>query len=120
MIVDDGEQIRAVYRNLLMLSNDFALAGTATDGVEAIDMALVTKPDLVLLDVLMPVMTGIEALPRLREVSPTSKIVFLTVMYGWEAEDARTDLHELGADDVIPKTLSPTKVLDRLRTLMQS
>lgn len=122
LIVDDGDEIRALYRNLLALTNDFVVAGTATNGYEAIDMAKVVQPDLVLLDVLMPDLDGIKAFPQIRLVAPAAKVVFLTVMYGWDDEDVaavtHADLRELGADDVISKALSPSKVLARLRKVM--
>lgn len=80
LIVDDEPDMRTLLREHLAGFPGFEVCGEATNGAEAIDQALANQPDLVLLDVLMPVMGGVVALPLIREAAPNAKVVFLTVL----------------------------------------
>src|SRR5262249_61384963 len=62
----------------LLRSHGFELAGIASDGEEAIAAAAETQPDVILLDLLMPGLDGLSALPRLREAAPGCEVVVLT------------------------------------------
>ncbi|HEY7380924.1 MAG TPA: response regulator transcription factor [Gaiella sp.] len=77
LIVDDHPLTLEALASLLR-QHGFDVVGQATDGEEAITMAAELKPDLVLLDLTMPGMDGITALPRVREAAPTSEVVVLT------------------------------------------
>ena len=77
LVVDDHPLTREALVSLL-LAHGFELAGAAADGAEAITLARDTQPDLVLLDLSMPGMDGLTALPRLREAAPGCEVVVLT------------------------------------------
>ena len=80
VLADDRAELRAVMRLALELSGDFQVVGEACDGSEAIRVVRQHQPDLVLLDVLMPEMSGLQALPHIASVAPNSKVVILTAV----------------------------------------
>lgn len=86
LVVDDHPDIRELLRLILGRSDEFHVVGFGRNGVEAVELAEANQPDLVLLDVLMPVMTGITALPLIRQKAPAAKVVFLTVLDRWLIE----------------------------------
>jgi DNA-binding NarL/FixJ family response regulator len=78
LVVDDQELVRDGIASLLGIQPGITVVGTAADGKEAIDQVLTTRPDVVLLDVRMPVMDGVEAVAVLRRRAPASRVVMLT------------------------------------------
>jgi len=77
LIVDDHPLTREALASLLT-ANDFEVVAQAAGGAEAIELAAALRPDLVVLDLTMPDMSGLEALPRLRDAVPRAEIVVLT------------------------------------------
>ncbi|MEJ2852875.1 MULTISPECIES: response regulator transcription factor [unclassified Saccharothrix] len=78
LVVDDQRLIRDSIASLLDIQDGIAVVGTAGDGREAVDVAVSLTPDVVLMDVRMPVMDGIEALGELRARLPSCRVVMLT------------------------------------------
>jgi two-component system, NarL family, response regulator NreC len=78
ILADDHPVVRQGIRILLEREN-FEIVGEAVNGIEAIRLAEKYQPDIVVLDMAMPVMNGITAVPQIREVSPRSKVVLLTM-----------------------------------------
>ena len=78
LIVDDLAAVRRGIRSLLR-EHSFQVCGEAGDGREAIEKTAELRPDIILMDIGMPVMNGVTAALRIRGVSPATKIVFLTV-----------------------------------------
>jgi two-component system response regulator NreC len=78
ILADDHPVVRQGIRILLEREN-FEIVGEAVNGIEAIRLAEKHQPDIVVLDMAMPVMNGITAVPQIREVSPRSKVVLLTM-----------------------------------------
>ncbi len=78
LIVDDEPPVRDLLRHALNLEGGFTVVAEAGDGREGIDLARLHQPDLVLLDLLMPGMGGLEAVGHLARVAPTAKVVVLT------------------------------------------
>ena len=78
LIVDDHTLVRAGIRSLLALVSDIEVVGEASDGKEALSKVSDLKPDVVLMDLAMPVMGGLEATRRLRRDSPGIKVLALT------------------------------------------
>ena len=78
LIVDDFKEWRLRLRSFLELIPGFRVVAEAADGLQAVEKAAQWHPDIVLLDIGMPNLNGIEAAPRIRRVSPQSRIIFLT------------------------------------------
>ena len=78
LIVDDNDDIRRLLRTKLSRSNVYDIVGEAADGQEAIEQARELKPDVVLLDLAMPVMDGLQALPQIRTEVPGARVIVLS------------------------------------------
>ncbi len=114
LIADDHTLFRESLRNLLE-ANGLEVVAEAKNGREAIDLARRFTPDVVLLDLSMPELSGLEAIPRLAEASPTSKIVVLTA----SADDADLSAAlRMGAQGYLLKNLEADRFLDLLRRLL--
>jgi DNA-binding NarL/FixJ family response regulator len=114
LVVDDAANLRDLLTILLEAEDDFQVVGTAADGAEAIEAAAALTPDIVLLDLLMPVMDGLQALPRIREILPDAKIVIFS---GFEDAALSPEAGDAGADAYIEKGVSVTRLVGRLREL---
>jgi len=79
LIVDDQEETRKNVARLLQFENDINVVGTARTGKDAIKQTIALDPDVVLMDINMPDMDGIEATERIQEQAPVSQIVILSV-----------------------------------------
>jgi DNA-binding NarL/FixJ family response regulator len=88
LIVDDSPQVRQELKTLLPLVGDVEIVGEAADGQEAIRLAAELQPDVILLDLQMPVMDGYEAARQIKAACPFCRVVALTV-YGDPASRAR-------------------------------
>ena len=77
VVADDNRQVREAVVELL--SPDFEIVGTATDGSAALKMVMLLSPEIVILDISMPILSGIEAAVELKKKGSNSKAVFLTV-----------------------------------------
>jgi len=110
LIVDDHELIRRGVRSLLLNSN-YAVCGEASTGIEAVDSAVYLKPDVVLLDVSMPGMTGVEALHRIRRLAPSTKVIFFT-MHSPES------LRNTGVDAAISKDSNSDTLLAAIEQVL--
>lgn len=78
LLVDDQAMFREALRTLLALQQDFEIVGEAGDGASAIDAAQRERPDVVLMDLRMPGLGGVEATRRLRDELPESRVIVLT------------------------------------------
>lgn len=78
LIVEDFERWRHFYRSALQKQSEFQVIGEVSDGMAAVQQAQDLRPDLILLDIGLPALNGIEAARRIREVSPASKILFVS------------------------------------------
>ncbi len=114
VVADDADGVRELICLLLDMEPDFTIVGRAANGAEAVDVVAETGPDLVLLDVAMPVLDGIAALPRIRRLVPGARVVVFT---GFSAHTVREEAVALGADDVMEKGLGAGPLIDRLRAV---
>ena len=78
LIVEDHEGVRALLRSLLENETECVVVGEASDGLQAVQRAQELQPDLILLDLSLPKLNGMEAGRRIRKISPQSRIVFLS------------------------------------------
>ncbi len=78
LIADDHAMLREGMRNLLEQERDFDLVGEAVDGEEAVRLAKAQKPDIVLMDIVMPKLNGVEATKQIKQISPTTAVLILT------------------------------------------
>jgi DNA-binding NarL/FixJ family response regulator len=99
-LCDDVPELRALLRYGLEEDPDLQVVGEAGNAQAGIDGVAETKPDVVLLDLSMPGMDGLEAIPRIREVSPDTAIV---VFSGFAAERMREPALKLGAARYVEK-----------------
>ncbi|MCC5950450.1 MAG: response regulator [Nitriliruptoraceae bacterium] len=116
LIADDDEDIRAYLDITLGLAGYEVIQ--AGDGVEAVEHARHRRPDVIILDVMMPRMDGLEALRRLREDARTSNIPVLLLTARVQKSDAITGL-DSGADDYITKPFDADELLARLRSALR-
>jgi DNA-binding NarL/FixJ family response regulator len=78
LVVDDVDDFRHFLRSTLLEKTQCEVVGEASDGLQAVQQAEELQPDLILLDLGLPTLNGIEAARRIRRVSPNSKILFVT------------------------------------------
>ena len=114
MVVDDDEKITSLIRRALVFEG-YAVT-TASNGSEALRLILEKEPDLVILDVMMPVLDGFEVVRRIREGGLALPILMLTAKD--EVRDRVKGL-ELGADDYLVKPFALEELLARVRALLR-
>jgi DNA-binding NarL/FixJ family response regulator len=117
LLVDDVADLRFMLRLNLEESGRFRIVGEAANGIEGVELARRHRPDLVLLDIAMPLQDGLEALPRIRQASPASRVVILS-SFGEQRFGAQA--LELGASAYIEKTLAPDALVARLVDVMEN
>ncbi len=113
LVVDDTPALRLLTR-LMLEGSGFEVVGEAGDGLAAIAEAATLQPDLVLLDLAMPVMDGLEALPRIRAAATGVRVVIVS---GFDRRAMESQVVEAGADAYLQKGLPPEDVLATLRVL---
>ncbi|MEO9903412.1 response regulator [Nisaea sp.] len=101
LIVDDSRLVRLTIKTILDRAEGFEVVGEAENGREGVDLAKELNPDVVTLDIEMPVMNGIECLRRLRIVSPAKVIVLSSLTH--PASPKAVEARLVGADAVIGK-----------------
>ena len=112
IICDDQDIVRDGLELLLKLEKDMEIVGVAGDGAEAVEIAVRTKPDLVLMDLKMPVMNGVDATREIRNRCPGVKVLVLTT-YGtddWVLEALRA-----GASGYMLKDAAREQVVGAIR-----
>jgi DNA-binding NarL/FixJ family response regulator len=100
LIADDVRELRQLLRIALEANGGFEVVAEAADGVEAVDQAAAHAPDLVVLDLSMPRLDGLEALPQILSVAPGAKVVVLS---GFEAGRMEAAALDLGASAYVEK-----------------
>jgi signal transduction histidine kinase len=115
LLVDDVADLRFLLRVVLDSDGGFDVVGEAGDGQTAVELCERLSPDVILLDLSMPTMDGLEALPRLRAAAPGAKILVLSAFERGRVGPSAADL---GADAYVEKGTSPPEVVDALRTLV--
>jgi DNA-binding NarL/FixJ family response regulator len=114
LVVDDAANLRELLTLLLDTEDDFEVIGTASDGQQALAVAAALGPDIILLDLAMPVMDGMQALPLLREMMPDARIVIFS---GFEQAGLVDEALSIGADAYLEKGASVMALVQTLREL---
>ena len=112
LLAEDEQQLSRVLETAM--THEGYQVDTAFDGQEAVDLAKENAYDLMILDIMMPVKTGIEALKEIRQTGNTTHVIMLTAMA--EVDDRVTGL-DAGADDYLTKPFSLKELLARLRSM---
>ncbi len=115
LVVDDTPEVRLLVGFLLEEEPSWTVVAEATNGIEAIERAQSARPDLVLLDMSMPRMDGLEALPRLRRLLPEAVLVLLTA---FPVTDLREVATACGADACLDKVDMAFTLVPALRSLV--
>jgi CheY-like chemotaxis protein len=116
LVVDDNREIReAVGR--AFLADGFSVCGEADNGHDAISLCKQLRPDIVLLDLSMPVMNGLQAAPELRKIAPKTPIILFT-MYGNALQ--QDQVAALGIDLVVSKNEALSDVIKKVHTLLEA
>ena len=114
LIVDDLAAVRRGIRSFLR-QHSFRVCGEAGDGREAIEKVIELQPDIVLMDIGLPGMNGVNAALKIRRVSPTTKIVFLTVHHLPGVEHAA----RTWADGFVSKATAGAQLVPLLKRLTE-
>lgn len=113
LIVDDQSLFREGLRTLLSVQPDFDVVGEAANGEEALRQAVLSKPNIVLMDLRMPGMDGVTATQRLRESMPQCRVIVLTT---FDDDEYVFDGLRAGAVGYLLKDVSSEKLFEAIRT----
>jgi len=114
LVVDDHTIVREGVCALLGLSSEMDVVGEASNGVEALEMVRKSKPDVVLMDIAMPVMDGLEATRRLAKEFPETKVLALTQ---YDDREYVFQIIEAGARGFISKTVASSDLVMGVRAV---
>ncbi|MEB0137919.1 MULTISPECIES: response regulator transcription factor [unclassified Undibacterium] len=108
LLIDDNDITREVLR-VVLRSEGYNVVGEATDGGTGLDMALKLRPHIILLDVVMPKVSGLEILPKLKDMLPESRVLMVTASHDQEtiSEAVKAGIHGL-----ILKPFNAQKIID--------
>jgi DNA-binding NarL/FixJ family response regulator len=117
LLADDHALFRHGVASLLAAEVGFEVVGEAVDGREALEMARALRPDVILMDVSMPVMDGLEATRRIKAEMPAVRVVILTVSAGagGDGEASRS-----GAEGFLSKMVEPKTLYGTLRGVVRA
>lgn len=116
LLVDDHEIVRAGLRMLFLAEPDMTIVGEAGNGPDAVQAVADLRPDVVLMDVAMPGMNGIEATRRIKAANPETAILALTM---YEEEQYFFEMLNAGASGYIPKRAAPDDLVSAIRVVSQ-
>lgn len=115
LVVDDAMFMRNMLRDVFSRAEDFEVVGEAANGQEAVDMFAELAPDLVTMDIVMPLKSGIEALQEIVAREPTACVIMCSAL-GQEA--LIVEAVQSGAKDFIVKPFQEARVLDVARRVV--
>lgn len=113
LLADDHDVMRMGLRTLLSLKEDWAVCGEAADGNTTIAKVSELAPDAVILDLMLPGMTGFEVAARIREIAPTTKIILFSL------HNVPVTARESGADAFVSKASSSRELLSTIERVMR-
>jgi len=116
LLADDQALVRGGFRMILDAEPDLEVVAEAADGGEAIERALETRPDLVLMDIRMPVLDGIEATRQLLAALPATRVLILTT---FDLDEYVVEAFRAGASGFLLKTAPPQHLVAAVRTVQE-
>ncbi len=116
MIVDDHDMVRKGLKAYLLTEPDFQIVGEASNGKEAVTLVNEMNPDVILMDLIMPKMTGIEATKEIMTLRPNTKIIIITSFYD---DEQVFPAIEAGAFSYLLKTASADEIISTIRKAVQ-
>lgn len=114
LIADDSQAIRLSLRTLLNIIPGVEFVGEATNGQEAVEMVALLRPDIVLMDALMPIINGVQATSQIIEAYPDVRVLMLSV---YSNEFLISEAMKNGANGFLPKTALLSELADALEAL---
>ncbi len=114
LLVDDQSLVRVGFRTILESEPGFEVVGEAADGKVAIEQAAALSPDVICMDVQMPVMDGLEATRRIRGTGSPAAVMILTT---FDRDDFLFDALDAGASGFLLKTSEPEQLIDAVHAL---
>lgn len=112
LVVEDQNVVRDGIIAILSFQPDVEVVGQAEDGLQAVEVAKATRPDVILLDLVMPVHDGLSAIPRLKVVAPEARILVLT---SFQDNDRVYQAIKAGALGYMLKDATRTQLLESIR-----
>ena len=116
LLADDQALVRGGFRLILDAEPDMEVVAEAADGHEAVARAIETRPDLVLMDIRMPALDGIEATRRLLAQLPETRVLILTT---FDLDEYVVDAFRAGASGFLLKTAPPHQLVAAVRTMQE-
>lgn len=114
LLVDDHAVLRAGLRTLLNAEPDMVVVGEAADGNQALIQVARWRPDVVLMDISMPIMNGLEATRQIRKLYPDAKVLILTMH---DSEEYLFQTLQAGGSGYVPKKAADTDLINAIRTV---
>jgi len=115
LIADDHSLVRLGFSALLRYQKDMVVVGSAADGEEAIRLATDTRPDVIVMDLVMPVLDGVDATKRIHDALPDTKIIVLT---SFGASDSIAHALRNGASGAVLKSAEDTELIAAIRAVI--
>lgn len=115
LVVDDFLLFRQLVRSILVGNPKLEIVGDASDGLEAVQKALELTPDLILMDIRLPSLSGIEAARQIRKLVPHSKIIFVSQESSAEVVQ---EVMSLGASGYVLKAYAGTDLLTAVKDVL--
>jgi DNA-binding NarL/FixJ family response regulator len=116
LIVDDHEVVRHGVRSLISTQPEFEVCGEAVDGVDAIAKATELKPDLIVMDVSMPNLNGLDATRKIRDLLPLTQVIILSQH---DSPEMVRQAFDAGAHGYVVKSSVPKDLLATLKKVSQ-
>jgi DNA-binding NarL/FixJ family response regulator len=113
LIVDDHEIVRRGVRTVFTNKDSFEVCGEAQNGLEAVRMVAELSPNVVILDLSMPGMTGFETAAKIRQIAPSVKIIFFTI------HEIPESAWWVGADACVSKSSAPEELALAVNRVLQ-
>lgn len=114
LLADDHQLVRAGLKGVIAEHKDWSVCGEAVNGAEAVSKAFELQPDVIILDIWMPVMNGIEAAAQIRKLAPATKIIVVST----HDRAVLSKIAQIDADAYLSKSESSEKLVETLRAVV--